>query len=236
MEEQEELSVSDAAFARSGLPVASGDGGPLGSESWDEYVYRVLKLAGITVELVNLPTYEMESDIALHTSVQIVTHSSVKEAMERSELEEISFAESDEMDGLQVKLNFSCGWKVSILEEIPDRASFRADGPSSTSRKRSAAADAATVIQSRHLYEIVVGCSKEGQPTSLRTTVAAAQVITINMAFKLDDDQTPVLIEGWPVIDQRRVDVVFTNKHVVKTQVRSVFCVLCSVFCCLQPT
>jgi hypothetical protein len=54
--------------------------------------------------------------------------------------------------------------------------------------------------------------------------------ITINLAFAKDSDEDVVMTENYPHIDQRRVDVMFINKHIVKMQVRSV---PCSVFCVL---
>ena len=68
----------------------------------------------------------------------------------------------------------------------------------------------------------------------LRATTAAARLITIVILFKDDPrGDTVVHEDGFPEIQQRRVDVTFTSKHVLTTQVRSTFCVLCSLFCVL---
>jgi hypothetical protein len=224
-----DVSVLEEAFSRSGLPTPKDPGFTLGNEQWDMYVYHMLKLAGITVELVNTPAYADMTDTTLHTSVQIVGSAQAEEAMKRTNLDDIAFWSAEAVDGLQVKLNNAFGWKVSILEEIPEEG---AGAGNRASRKRAAVADAMKLFQSRNLYEIVVECSKDGEAPRLRTTVAAAQIITINIAFKNTGDGVQ-MNNGFPEVGQRRVDVVFTNQHVVTTQVRSVFCVLCSVFCAL---
>ena len=227
----------DDAFARSKLPTpAPFQDEPLGADSWDMWVNHTLMRAGITVERVGTPAYGNENDSPMHLSVQIVSQQSMDRAMKNDKLEHISFCGTDEVLGLQVKLNNAYGWKVTTLTEIPDRG---ATAGSRSTRKR-AVAEESTVVQSRNLHEIVVNCSESKGVTDLRATVAMALAITINIAFKTDDDGDPVIHEdGHPAIAQRRVDVVFANKHVVTTQVCSgtpcsVFCVLCSATCNLR--
>lgn len=224
------VSVLDDAFTRSQLPTrAPSLSEPLGSDSWDMWANHMLMRAGITVERVGTPAYGNEVDIPMHTSVQIVSDKLMDRAMENDTLERISFCGNDEAVGLQVKLNNAYGWKVTTLTDIPDPGTTAG---SRSTRKR-AVAEESTVVQSRNLYEIVVDCSTDEALTDLRATVAMALIITINIAFKKDDGKPVIHEDGYPEIAQRRVDVVFANKHVVTTQVCSgtpcsVFCVLCS--------
>ena len=222
--DEEEYSVLVDAFAKAELPTVVGSPGTLGTDDWDEYVLHLLKKGGVTVEMVNSPQYAVE---ALHVSTQIVSESKAAEYMTDRLLDEISFLEARDTDGIQVKLNNAYGWKVSILEDIPDQG---APTVSSRSRKRTAQELATKVVQSRNQYEIVVDCSKEEGAPNLRTTVAVAMSITINLAFAKDIDEDVVMTDNYPHIDQRRVDVMFINKHIVKMQVRYV---PCSVFCVL---
>ena len=86
-----ELSVLEYAFKRSGLKrTTSCDDSPLGTGSWDLWVLHVLNLSGISVELVDHPQGS-DVDVPLHTSVQVVSEATVKDAMNR-DLNDISFA------------------------------------------------------------------------------------------------------------------------------------------------
>ena len=207
-----------------------------GTTPWDLYVQHLLKLSGVTVEQVNLPAYADMNETTLHTSVQVVPYDVVEEAMTGTEIDAISFMPLNQTDGVQIKLNNAFGWKVSILEDIPEAAPGTGRP---ASRKRTAVSEATTVLQSRNLYEIVVDCSSADQEPCLRTTVAGAQIFTINLAFK-KADKGVVIKNEWPEIGQRRVDVLFINEHVITAQVHSVFfvlfCALCSVLRALNAT
>jgi CRISPR/Cas system CSM-associated protein Csm2 small subunit len=236
-EEEADFSVLDAAFGRTKLPIADSLDCKLGNEPWDAYVFHLLKLAGVIVELVNSPVYADHNESLLHNSVQIVERSIVEKKLAEFDLDDIAFLEHEETDGIQVKLNNAFSWKVTIHDEIPKQVQ---EGQSRASRKSTVTANTMKTVQTRNLYEIVVNSSEQEGAPHLRTTVAAAQIITINIAFKKVKGKT-VMSTNYPLVAQRRVDVVFTNQHVVTTQVRSVFCslfyILCSASCNLkQPT
>lgn len=236
-EEEADFSVLDAAFGRTKLPIADSLDCKLGNEPWDAYVFHLLKLAGVIVELVNSPVYADHNESLLHNSVQIVERSIVEKKLADFDLDDIAFLEHEETDGIQVKLNNAFSWKVTIHDEIPKQVQ---EGQSRASRKSTVTANTMKTVQTRNLYEIVVNSSEQEGAPHLRTTVAAAQIITINIAFKKVKGKT-VMSTNYPLVAQRRVDVVFTNQHVVTTQVRSVFCslfyILCSASCNLkQPT
>ena len=226
MAELEAVSVIDEAFRRSTLPVPEVETpSPLGSDPWDQHVHHILKLAGVTIELVNQPAYRLEEGTPLHETVQIELKEGVDMFMENKELDKITFHGLKEIYGIQVKLNNAVGWKVTITDDIPKN---RASTASAATRKRSATAEASKVIHSFHLYEVAIGGSEEGESAELRSTVAAAQIITINIAFKRDKEKDESIINAdkFPEIYQRRVDVLFTNKHVITTQVCSAGLVL----------
>ena len=236
-EEEANFSVLDAAFGRTRLPLVSSLDSKLGNEPWDAYVFHSLKLAGVIVELVNSPVYADQNESVLHTSVQIVEKSIVEKKLADFDLDDIAFLKAEETDGIQVKLNNAFSWKVTIHDEIPKQVQ---EGHGRASRKSTVTANTMKTVQTRNLYEIVVNSSEQEGAPHLRTTVAAAQIITINIAFKKVKGKT-VMSNNYPLVAQRRVDVVFTNQHVVTTQVRSVFCslfyILCSASCNLkQPT
>ena len=75
-------------------------------------------------------------------------------------------------------------------------------------------------------------CSTAEEAPRLVTTVAEPMIVTINIAYKLVGEDASMNGE-YPEVGQRRVDAVFVNQHVVTTQVRSVFCVLCAELCVL---
>ena len=83
--------------------------------------------------------------------VQIVDEDKLKDMMTIDSLENISMCENNEALGLQVKLHNACAWKVTILADIPERG---AAGSTRPTRKRSAAEEGRTVVQSQHMYEI----------------------------------------------------------------------------------
>ena len=65
------ISVLDAAFQRSQLPTLSAVDSVLGNEPWDAYVCHLIKLAGVTVELVNSPMYDDQSETLLACRLEV---------------------------------------------------------------------------------------------------------------------------------------------------------------------
>ena len=230
-DEVAEISVLDSAFLAADLPKATHSDYSLGSDEWDRHIGQHLKHAGVTIEQVGSPAFAVEAEQALHVSTQVVSETNINAAMQKTEVEDISFAENTEVLGVSVKLNNAYAWKVTIEDVVPDRATAASRRPK---RGRQAADQGKTTVQSYNLYEIVVNCS-DTEECHLRATVAAAQLITINIMFAVDSKGDVIInSDGYQEIGQRRVDVIFTNKHVVTTQVRSgtprsVSCVLLCV-------
>ena len=225
------FSILDEAFERSGLPSYGTTNPTLGSDPWDVYIHHLLNHAGITVEKLQAPSEADEQLQPLHESVQIVGGGFMHAFMQNKAKEDISFVDEKNMEGVQVKLNNAYRWKVSVCEDIPE---LGAVGSARAQRKRTATDLRKKVFHTLNHYEIVVDGSAMGDGSNLRTTVAAAQIITIIIAFKSEDGETKFSADGKPEIGQRRVDMVFSNKHVVTTQVRRVLCSVC-LFCCLPP-
>ena len=226
------LSILDEAFERSGLPTYSTSNPTLGGDPWDVFIQSCLNHAGITVEKLQAPAEADDTGVVpMHISTQIVDELEMSECMLNKDKEKISFVQNMKMDGVLVKLNNANRWQVTVCEEIPQRGAV---GPARPSRKREAADLFKKVFHTHNHYEIVVDGSATGDGSNLRTTVAAAQLITIIIAFRKDGNHTVLNADGLPEIGQRRVDMMFSNKHVVTTQVRRVPCSVC-LFCCLPP-
>ena len=223
------FSVVDAAFERSELPRApASQESPLGCSPWDLYIFRLLQLAGIVVEMVGRPALEGEEPPRLHESMQIVPTCIMQDTLGNRNKDEIKLCNQLQAEGVVVKLNTAYKWKVTVLDEIQEPKKTRQP-------KRGREDDAGKIIYSNHTYEIVFDSNrgKEEHKQNLRATFAVGNCLTIYLAFDTntergDETGDTLCKDGWPVIKQRRVDLVFTNCCLVTTQVRSVFCVLCS--------
>ena len=86
------FSVVDAAFERSELPRApASQESPLGCSPWDLYIFRLLQLAGIVVEMVGRPALEGEEPPRLHESMQIVPTFIMQDTLANRNKDEIKF-------------------------------------------------------------------------------------------------------------------------------------------------
>ena len=225
------FSILDEAFLRAGLPSKGTSNPTLGDDVWDVYIHQLLNHAGINVEVLQAPAEADEQMQPLHISVQIVGGVAMNDCMQIKEKDKIRFVKDTDMQGVQIKLNNAYRWKVTVSEDIPEPGALV---PGRSARKRTADDLRKKVFHTLNHYEIVVDGSATGDGSNLRTTVAAAQIITIILAFNSDGGDTKLSADGFPEIGQRRVDMVFSNKHVVTTQVRRVLCSVC-LFCCLPP-
>ena len=211
--------ASPSAFAISSLTelgVKKEGINHLGMEEFDWYVHGILACAGITVELLK---EEAACDARKYEVVQIVDQSDLDIALAVKNIERIKFAGNDDQLGLQVKLNGAHKWKITIVD---DNLPLHAVGGAQRARRASASASGAKTssFENHNLYEVAVHVAAE-----MRCTVAIATGMTITIAFKTKDDDD-VLVAQWdedkkmPLIEQRRVDGIFTNAHVATTQVR----------------
>lgn len=210
------LSVVDEAFERSGLVPPPGDATtPFGFQPIDKYTYELLVLAGITVELLQQPGDLQSDGDPLYQVVQIVDESDMDASLEASTAGSISWFGHEDSLGLQVKLSASCSWKVTIKEELPIRRAG-----SAPARKRALVDSTSTQVFSNHSYEILF---KESDPVpnpAMKTTIVNSSMISIVVTFKRSRDGGIVNdVDEFPAIDQRRVDVFFTNKHLTTMQV-----------------
>ena len=227
--DDEYFSVVDDAYTRSGLPrPPASESSSLGCSPWDLYIFRVLQLGGVVVEMVGRPPHEAEEPPRLHESMQIVPDYYMEETLRNRNKDEIKLCNQLQAEGVVVKLNTAYKWKVTVLDEIQEPKKGRQP-------KRGREEDAGKVIYSNHTYEIVFDSNRgtEEHKQNLRATFAVGNCLTIYLAFETnlehgEETGDTLCKDGWPVIKQRRVDLVFTNCCLVTTQVRSVFCVLCS--------
>jgi hypothetical protein len=211
------ISVVEDAFNESGISDAELDPTPvvLGSDSWDRYVFHILKLGGVDVKLVRRAEGEEEP---LYQAAQITTDEAMEDAFKVTELQKISMVDGNEFLGLQVKLSGACEWHVTVSDEIPERKSVAHTARTST---RSTGGRTSTTIQNRVAYEIALDCSEDVPDAGLRTTVVFAHAITINILFEYGDFQVVYHQDKFPVVGQRRIDIAFTSKNVLTMQVCS---------------
>ena len=188
----------------------------LGMEEFDWYVHGILACAGITVELLKEEPTDGDSK---YEAVQIVGKTDLDIALAVKNIDRIKFAGNDDQLGLQVKLNGAHKWKITIVD---DNLPLHAVGGAQRARRASASASGAKTssFENHNLYEVAVHVAAQ-----MRCTVAIATGMTITIAFN-SKDEDDVLVAQWdedkkmPLIEQRRVDGIFTNAHVATTQVR----------------
>ena len=76
------------------------------------------------------------------------------------------------------------------------------------------------MIQNARLYEVTVDVPGHG----VRCCAAVARMITINISFQTEVDAKSVVRSKWknklPCIQQRRIDMLFTNAYFCSVQVR----------------
>ena len=216
LDEETEISVMPDAYEASDL-VGVAQGGvinPLGNESWDWFCFNVLAAGGMKVEMLHEAT-----DVARHQSVQIVQERTRSEALTKTNKDNIEMVDEHKMFGLQVKLTGEHHWRITVVNENKDQhLPGSRSGPS-----RGGLAGKTTVIENTHLYEIAVPLPDDGD---MHCTIVVARAITINLAFKTEKSDglvtEPIWMDNYmPLISQRRIDVVFTNKYLTFVQVRA---------------
>ena len=138
--------------------------------------------------------------------------------MNVKELKDIEFADEEDQLGIQVKLNGSHKWKLTIEDENLDHHHV---GNSNRSRRSSATATKTSSFETLNIFEVAVPIGD-----TMQCTVAIATATTILIAFQTEEDIAHIGLMNavWknevPLIAQRRIDCVFTNEFLVTTQVR----------------
>jgi hypothetical protein len=208
--EEEGFSVTEDALQRSNHePAVLDASNPLGLESCDHWVHSVLLSAGVTVELVKKtaepPFYAMQqltdaSSIALNVSGNV-------------NAEEIQYADKEYTHGIRVVLNGVHRWKVTIVEENLETHAMPGR------RVRTSRPGKLSTFFNGTLYEITVPVPGVG----LQCCAATMLDIVITVAFARDDSamKKAQWKQNLPVISQRRIDALFTNKFVTSMQVRA---------------
>ena len=220
------VSVIHEAFERTDdLPraeVPEGVVNPLGMEPLDWFVFNVLSSAGITLEIIN--QHEVPVEVSKYQVVQIVEETSLLAALDNNDLNQVRWAKGTNMLGMQVKLNGVLHWKVNIVDQNLEHHNTSGR----TLRGRGQSAVKTTQIQNLHMFEIAINVPSEG----MRCTVAVARNITINIAFKTNvspSASTSLWSNSLPLIAQRRIDFLFTNRYITSVQVRTrSICVPCA--------
>ena len=218
------VSVLEEAFRLSDLPKLDKRPefvNPLGMEEFDWFVLNVLSSAGITVECIGAAAGEVEK----YQAVQIVDDHDFNEAFKETDLERVKFVDCEDMLGLQVKLSGAWHWKVTVVE---DNKEFHLGHSARAVRGRAGGPIKTSSFENLHVYEIAA-VVPPGNSGAVKCCAAFAGMITINIAFKTNEDahgvQSAVWNAGYPATSQRRIDVVFANKYLTSVQVRVPYCV-----------
>ena len=188
---------------------------PLGQEEFDLWVYTQLCNAGVAVELIKNGGQEGEP---MYQAVQIVDDEDMVSAMGVIDPMNITYCDWNDMLGLQVKLKLAAQWRVSITDDNISQHNLGALGGGRGGRPRAAASK--TSIQNARLFEVTVDVPGHG----VRCCAAVARMITINIAFQTEVDTQGITRSKWknklPCIQQRRIDILFTNAYFCSVQVR----------------
>lgn len=190
---------------------------PLGLDPEDWLVYNLLVSAGITVELLD----EDREEAMRYHAMQIVTKNTLDYALEVNDSRKIKLADKDEMLGLQVKLCARHKWRITVVDKNLEHHVTHATGR----RSRSITEQKSTIIENKTVCEILRFAPKG----DLKCTAAYMHNVTINIAFKTSSDLDDAGANaesiwgenGWPLIAQRRIDAVFSNRFLIACQVCS---------------
>lgn len=207
-----EVKCYDAYSAQPDLPKNTQREGvinPLGMEPYDWFVLSVFTAAGIQVECI-----KQCQGAEMYQSRQIVESDDVKLFMRNKDIKKVAFKDKEDMHGLQVHLNPSHTWRVTIIDENLEQHS--AISGARAGRKRQVEVQKSTSIENNHQYEVALRVPEHG----MRCSVAHMRTLTINIAFKLDDEDRAKWKNDAPLIQQRRIDAVFTNRFATTVQVR----------------
>ena len=193
---------------------------PLGMEPVDLFVNGVLQTAGITVELV-----EVRGESPVYLAAQIVDAADIRTDLSTFlEYANVKWNDKENFLGLQVKLGGAHKWKVTIAQKMLVQHVSESGRPNRSSRDRTPAAEKHVIVNHNN-WEVVVPV-QVGEGKLMKATVATALGITINIAFKTTEKNDGVLEAQWndsnemPLIEQRRIDVMFANKYACDVQVR----------------
>lgn len=219
-------SVLDQLLKGTDLPnfAYSPDFDVLGMKPVDFLCTNVLAAAGINVELVGRASAVegMEDESPLYHAVQIVSNVDIEMMTVKTQLNDVNWVDKRDMLGLQVKLSGAHKWKVTIDSESREQ---HVGGGTTRGRGRGAdrSGDKKHVYFNHNIYEVAVPVEFGAAP-AMMCTAALARGITINIAFKTHEEDGSEF-SSWhktnnlPLILQRRIDMMFTNRFFTDVQV-----------------
>ena len=181
-----------------------------GGSKWQVWVAAQLQNAGINVEKQDKENADGDAvDEDLFVAYQIVGQITIQGALNPEiDIDKIQFIPIENILGVQIKLSPHHCWKLAIQTE-------RKQHFHSTSRSsRGTAAAAPHILRSQEAYEIAVPVANV-----LHTTLAVATQFSITILFEKDKKGQTLMTREWPKVAARRVDVVYTNKHLSILQV-----------------
>jgi hypothetical protein len=198
-----------AAFERSDLPnlTAVSEILGLGAAVDERFATEMLANAGITVELIG----DASPNVVRFDFLQIVCEEEAAERM--TSAREVRLSNKVDMMGFVCKLNGELNWRVKIVDENrPHHFIGKRAG-------RSSAAAGVSTFMNHQIHETFVP-----HDDTVRATVAMSGGITITVLFKCQDNNTGEHAkwnkDNVPEIRQRRIDMLFVNKHVASLCVR----------------
>lgn len=192
---------------------------PLGQEPVDYFVLGVLSTAGISVELV-----KAYGDSPLYLAAQILDNEDIRDAMTTTSYDNVRWQDQDDFLGLQVKLGGAHKWKITIAQQMKGQHVAESGRPGRRGADRTPPAEKHTIVNHNN-WEVVVPV-QIGEKMLMKSTATTAFGITINIAFQTKEETHDVKVGCWnatngmPLIEQRRIDVMFANKYACDVQVR----------------
>ena len=200
--------VWSQAKQRSDLPTPNNlqDLLGLGGLEDERFATEMLGNAGINVELVG----EAEENMTRFDFLQVICEDEAKDRLTEKPLR---LAHKVDMLGFVVKLNAELKWKVTVNEEPKSNHHL-----GRARQGRGAAQLTQRTFMNHQLHEIFVPHSG-----TVRATIAVSGGVTITVLFKCEDNETGEISQwpkGMPFIRQRRIDMLFSNRHVASRCVR----------------
>ena len=188
------------------LPEVIGLGGLVD----ERFATEMLGNAGINVELLG----EVDPKETRFDFLQVVCED---EAQDRLTNARLRFANKIDMLGFVVKLNAELKWRITINQENKPHHHLNKRGGAG----RQSAAISQSTFMNHQLHEIFVP-----HDDTMRATVAVSGGVTITVLFQCEDNDTGENAQwskdkiGMPIIRQRRIDMLFFNRHVASCCVR----------------
>lgn len=184
----------------------------LGGLEDERFATEMLGNAGINVELLG----EADPELTRFDFLQVISEDEAEERLKDSHMR---LANKIDMLGFVVKLNAELKWRITINEENKPHHHLGKARPG-----RSTAQISQRTYMNHQIHEIFVP-----HDDTMRATVAVSGGVTITVLFQCEDNNTGENAQwsnahshrqGMPMIRQRRIDMLFFNRHVASRCVR----------------